>query len=185
MPVKRFCRTGVAAALVALVAASVALASSPPLPHPAKGYTTGALKKSLSLIYIISADAKRIVAGPAHPPLGSQFAISDGSVACPKAKRAPGFSKKLSVIAFFGLPGATFKLSHGKYGFSASRTIGKQTLLGSNAKAFKLELKFTGTVTSPTAITGKLTVRGGPCTRHRPIAYTAKLNNKILVAPGQ
>ena len=80
--------------------------------------------------------------------------------------------------------GATLKLSHDKYRFSVSKTVKKGYVTGSPAKPFKLTLKVTGAVTSSTTITGTVSLRGGRCTSKRPIPYTAKLDNKIPVSPG-
>lgn len=82
------------------------------------------------------------------------------------------------------LPGAKLKLSHGSYGFSVSETVRKESVFESSAKLFTLKLEISGTVKSPTTIAGTVSVRGGPCALKRAIAYTAKLDNKASVAPG-
>lgn len=187
MSVRRASRATIVAVLLAVLGAGAALASAPLL-HTGKAYDTShvkGLKHGLALTYLVSAsNPKRLLAGPNPPPLGSQFAVSVGGVSCPKAKRNPGLPKADHVFAEFGFPGANLKLSHGRYGFSVSRTVAREFVFGSTAKPFRLKVKITGTVVSPTAIAGKLTVEGGPCTVKGPIAYTAKLDSKAPVAPG-
>ena len=167
---------------VSLFLAGVALASAP-LPQAAKAYSTGGIRGSVSVTLVTSASGKAIEPGAAA--LGSQFALSGGSVLCKKAKKGPGFHE--TPFAIFGFPGATLKLSHGKYGFSKSVTMPKTVPLGSSSssKPFTLKVKIKGTVTSPTAITGTVKPKGGPCTSKKPLKFTAKLDPKIPVAPGQ
>ncbi len=188
MSVKGLGRATAAGGLAAVLVTGVALASAPVL-QTAKAYqsfTKKGLGKGLSLSFVVSAsNPKRLIAGSQPPPLGSNFAESSFFVPCPKIKRnPPPFPKDEAPFAGFGFPGATLKLSHDKYRFSVSKTVKKVYVTGSPAKPFKMTLKVTGAVTSSTTITGTVSLRGGRCTSKRPIPYTAKLDNKIPVAPG-
>jgi hypothetical protein len=189
MSVKGLGRATAAGGLIAVLATGVALASAPVL-QTGKAYesfTKKGLGRGLSLSFVVSAsNPKRLIAGSkGPPPLGTEFAESSFFVPCPKIKRnPPPFPKDEVPFAGFGFPGATLKLSHEKYRFSVSKTMKKEFVTGSPAKPFKLTLKVTGAVTSSTTITGTVSLRGGRCTSKRPIPYTAKLDNKIPVSPG-
>ncbi|MGA8746158.1 MAG: hypothetical protein WB507_09870 [Solirubrobacterales bacterium] len=179
MPVSRLFKTAIFATSLLIVAlACVALAAS--LPQGAKAYSTGGRKHGLSLTLVTSASGKSIEAGEAA--LGSQYALSGGSVECHKAKKNHGFHG--TPFALFGFPGAKLKLTQGKYGFS--KTAKSVTYaLGSPAKPFKLKVTIAGAVASPTSIKGTVKATGGPCTSKRPLKFNAKLDNKIPVAPGR
>src|ERR1700674_3897403 len=107
MKVRRLCQAAVGSLLIMALTAAVSLASAS-LPHTAKAYDTGRHVKRVSLTLVISAtNPKRILAGPTPPPLGSQFALSVGSIQCPHVKRNPGLPKSLSPFMLIGFPGAT------------------------------------------------------------------------------
>jgi hypothetical protein len=166
---------------LSLLLAAVALAGAP-LPKSGKAYTTPNGKHKVGLTLVTGASPKTIEPGSAA--LGSQFAMSGGSVQCPKAKKGPGFHG--APFAIFGFPGAKLKLSNGKYGFSKTIKQRETTPLGSSGvKPFTLKVKIAGTVLSPTKIAGTVTAKGGPCTTKKPLKYTTKLNPKVPVAPGQ
>ncbi len=182
MPASRLFKTvAIAAGLLAVVLAGAASAAAPLL-EPAKAYSTGGIKHGVGVTLVTSASSGKAIE-PGAAALGSQFALSGGSVLCPKAKKGPGFHEV--PFALFGFPGATLKLSHGKYGFSKSVKIPRTVPLGSSAKPFTLKVKIKGSVVSPTAITGTVKAKGGPCTSKKPLKFTAKLDPKIPVAPGQ
>jgi hypothetical protein len=169
------------AVILACVLAAVALAAAP-LPKPASAFSTGGFKHGVSLTLVSSVDGKKIEAGGAA--LGSQFALSGGAVQCPKAKKSKGFHEV--PFAIFGFPGAKLKLSHGTYGFSKSITEREAVPLGSEGvKPFTLKVKIAATVTGPTAIAGTVKASGGPCKSKKPIAFKAKLDPKLPVAPGK
>lgn len=178
-------RIGAMAAAVSLVLAGVALAASSPL-HRGKVYGTGGGITSRFTLTLItsSTNAGRLVAGPAQPPVGSQFALSTGSVRCPNAPRNPGLAKGNTPFALFGFPGARLKLIHGKLGFSVKRVDARQEVLGSPIKPFRFAIKITGTVKSATKITGTVTASGGPCAIRHPVAWTATYSPQDKVAPG-
>ncbi len=179
MSANRLLKTAtIATGLVVVLLVGVALAA--PLPKGAKAYSTAGRKHGVSLTLVTSSSGKRIELGEAA--LGSQFALSGGAVNCPKAKKNHGFHE--TPFAIFGFPGATLKLSHGKYGFSKT-TKSETSALGSSAKTFKLRVTIAATVASPTSIKGTVTAKGGPCTSKKPLKFNAKLDNKIPVAPGK
>ncbi len=175
-----FKTAAIATGLLAVLLVGVALAA--PLPQGAKAFSTGATKhrSALSLTLVTSASGKSIEAGEAA--LGSQYALSGGSVLCPKAKKNHGFHE--TPFAIFGFPGAKLKLIHGKYGFSKT-TKSVTYALGSPVKPFKLKVSIAGAVASPTSIVGTVKAKGGPCTSKKPLKFNAKLDNKIPVAPGK
>ncbi len=177
-------RAGATVVLVSLVAAGVALAASPL--HKGKVYDTGGgVTSRFTLTLITSAtSASRLVAGPATPPVGSQYALSTGLVRCPSAPRNPGLAKGNTPFALFSFPGARLKLRHGTLGFSVQRIDRHQQVLGSPIKQFKLTIRIAGTVKSATKIAGTVTASGGPCTLKHPLAWTATLNPQDQVAPG-
>lgn len=169
-----------AAGLLVAVFVSVVLAAAP-LPKPATAYSTGGSKHGVSVTLVTSASGPAIEAGSAA--LGSQYALSGGSVKCRKAKRNQGFHE--APFAPFGFPGATLKLSKGSYGFSKTVKVPDAYALGSSAKPFKLKIKIHGTVVSATSITGTVKAKGGPCTSKKPLKFNAKADSKISVAPGK
>lgn len=181
MPYSRFFIATVAAASLVVLVAGVAFASAP-LPHTGKAYTTVSNKSGVGITLVTSASNPRVIQ-PGAAALGSQFALSGGSVLCHKAKKNPGFHG--TPFALFGFPGAKLTLSHGKYGFSKSVTVRNTVPLGSSVKAFTLKLTIKGTVASANLITGAVKSTGGSCTSKKPLKYKAKLNDKIPVAPGQ
>jgi hypothetical protein len=169
---------GACCALLGLSA--IALAAQPP--KPAKAFTTKAGRRGkLSLTLVTSADGKKIEEGEAA--IGSQFALSGGSVSCPKAKKEKGFHE--TPFALFGFPRTTLKPTGGKYGFSARVVQREATVLGSTAKSFTLKVKVAGTVVNPTTIKGTVSAKGGRCTTKKPLPYVAKVNPKVPVAPGK
>ncbi len=169
------------ACCVLLGLSALALAAAQ-LPKPAKAFTTkSGLKGKLSLTLVTSTDGKSIEEGDAA--LGSQFALSGGVIHCPKAKRAPGSHE--APFAIFGFPRTALKLGKGKYGFSAHVVQHEASLLGGTAKPFTLKVQITGTVVNPTTINGTLSAKGGKCTTKKPLAYVAKVNPKIPVAPSK
>ncbi len=107
--------------------------------------------------------------------------MSEGTVLCPKAKRNPGF--KEVPFAIFGFPGTTLHLKHGAYGFAARTRVSNTTPLGGAVAPFTLKVKVTGTVVTPTKITGTISASGGPCNTKKPVPYTAKLDPTLPVAP--
>jgi hypothetical protein len=179
---RRFLLTQALVGASGLLLAAAALAAAP-LPKTASAYSTGAGKHKVSITLVTGAsDPKKIEPGAAA--LGSQFALSGGSLQCPKAKKGPGFHG--TPFAIFGFPGAELKLSHGKYAFSKTAKEANTAPLGSaGVKPFTLKVRITGTVLSPTKIAGTVTAKGGPCTTKLPLKYTAKPNPKLPVAPGQ
>lgn len=169
-----------ASVVLACALAAGALAAAP-LPKPASAFSTGGLKHGVSLTLVSSADGKKIEAGGAA--LGSQFALSGGTIQCPKARHSATFHG--TPFALFGFPGVTLKLSHGKYGFSKSFTEHGVVPLGSEGvKPFTLKVKIAATVTGPTAIAGTVKASGGPCKSKKPIVFKAKLDPKLPVATG-
>jgi hypothetical protein len=167
----------VLAALTLLVA--VAQAAAPSL-QPGKAYSTGKTKHGVSITFVTSVRTpNRIEEGEAAA--GSQYALSEGSILCPKAKKNTGFHEV--PFALFGFPGTTLHVKNGAYAFSARIRAPKTTPLGSSVKPFTLKVKVTGTVTSPTKITGTISASGGPCKTKKPIPYSAKLDPKLPVAP--
>jgi hypothetical protein len=178
----RILQAAAASALAAVLAAGVALAAkSPPLPQTGKGYTTsGSSRPSVTLV--INASNPKVIQ-PGAGALGSQFAISNGFLNCPKAKKNKGF--KGTPFVPFGFPGATLKLSHGSYGFSVKDTEHKTAPVGSSGKFFTLKVTITGKVSSATLITGTVKASGGTCTTKKALKYKAKLNPSLTVGPGQ
>ncbi len=171
--------SALAACALALALAAIALAAAP-LPKPSKAYTTPTGTHKVGLTLVTGSNPKAIEPGAAA--LGSQYALSGGSIQCPKAKKGPGFHQV--PFAIFGFPGAKLKLVHGKYGFAKTIRQRETIPLGSTGvKAFTLKVKIAGTVLSPTKIAGTVTAKGGPCTTKKPLKYTAKLNSKVPVAP--
>lgn len=171
----------VATSLLAVPLAGVALGAAP-LPQTAKAYSTGGSKHGVSLTLITSASDPKAIE-PGEAVLASQYAQSGGAVLCKKAKKSPGFHE--TPFAVFGFPGAELKLVNGKYSFSKTYKTSDASVLGSSAKPFKLKVKIVGTVVSPTSIAGTVKPTGGPCTSKKPLKFTAKLDSKIPVAPGQ
>lgn len=158
-----------------------AAAAAPPLPKTAKAYSTGGYAHGVSLTLVTSAtNPKRIEKGDAA--VGSQFAMSGGAIQCPKAKKGEGFHEV--PFAVFGFPGATLKMIKGAYGFSKTAKE-KTSALGSTGAEFKLKVKIVGRVTNSSSIKGTVKATGGPCTTKTPVSFTAKLNAKLPVAPGQ
>jgi hypothetical protein len=167
-------------ALVGLVVSGVALAAAP-LPKPASAYSTGGYKHGLSMTLVIAPSGRAVEKGGAA--LGSEFALSEGALQCPKAKKGHGFHEVPFTI--FGFPGASLKLSGGRYGFSKTETMSDTTPLGSTAKPFTLKVKIAATVASSTSIVGTVKATGGPCTSKGPLRFNAKFSAKDGVAPGQ
>lgn len=168
-----------ATGLIALLLVGMALAA--PLPKGAKAYSTGGRKHGVVLTLVTSTSGKAIEKGSAA--LGSQYALSGGSVQCPKAKKNHGFHE--SPIALFGFPGAKLKLSHGKFSFTKTIKTPGEVPLGSSVKPFTLQVTIAGSVASPTAIKGTVKAKGGPCTTKKPVKFDAKLDEANSVAPGQ
>ncbi len=165
---------------LSLLLAAVALAGAP-LPKTGKAYTTSTGKHKVGLTLVTGASDPTTIE-PGSAALGSQYAMSGGSVQCPKAKKSPGLHGV--PFAIFGFPGAKLKLVHGKYGFAKTIKQRETIPLGSSgAKPFTLKVKIVGTVLSPTKIVGTVTAQGGPCTTKKPLKYTTKLNLKVPVAP--
>ncbi len=161
----RMLRYGVGAMAVPLIAAGLALAAAA-LPQTGKAYDVGrAAAKGANLTLIVSAtNPRQLIAGPAQPPLGSQYAVASGAVPCRKAKRASTLSKSAVPFALFTFPGATLRLSHGSYRFSVAGTAHHVTILGSSAEPITLRVAVTGVVRNATTIAGTITPRGGACT---------------------
>jgi hypothetical protein len=166
-----------------LVAAGVALAAAT-LPRAGEAYDVGrSVAKGANLTLITSVrNPRQLLAGPANPPIGSQYALSTGAVPCRRAKRTTTLPKSEVPFALFAFPGATLRLSHGSYRFAVARTAHQVTILGSTAKPITLRVAVTGVVRNATTIAGTITPSGGPCTS-RPIPYVAKLNPKDRIAP--
>jgi hypothetical protein len=180
----RMLRHGVAAAVgVLLIAAGVAVAAAA-LPQAGKAYDVGrAVAKGASLTLIVSVrNPRQLLAGPANPPIGSQYALATGAVPCRRAKRTATLPRSEVPFALFAFPGATLRRSRGSYRFAVAETTHDVTILGSSAKPVTLRVAVTGVVRNSTTIAGTITPRGGPCTS-RPIAYVAKLNPRDRVAP--
>ncbi len=168
-----------AAAILALVPVVAAPAASP-LPKGGAAYSTGAGKHQVSLTFVTSVrDPKQILEGAAA--LGSQYAMSGGSLQCPKAKKSKGSHGTPFVP--FGFPGAELKPVNGAYGFAKTDKEPMTSALGSSAKPFTLKVKITGSVVTPTKIVGTVKASGGPCKTKKPLKYTAKLDPKLPVAP--
>lgn len=170
---------GVLVLFVSILLVSVAQAAAPSL-EPGKAYSTGGTEHGVSITLVTSVRTpNRIEEGEAAA--GSQYALSEGSILCPKAKKNPGL--KGVPFALFGFPGTTLHLKNGAYGFSTRIRAAKTTPLGSSVKPFTLKVKVTGTVTSATEIAGTISVSGGPCKTKKPVPYSAKLDPKLPVAP--
>ncbi len=146
-----------------------------------KAYATGpATKSGVSVTFVTSVRTpNRIEEGDGAA--GSQYAMSEGSVLCPKAKRNEGFTE--TPFAIFGFPGTTLHLKNGAYSFKATSRTPKTTPLGGDVPPFTLKVKITGTVVSPSKITGTISASGGPCKTKKPVPYTAKLDPKLPIAP--
>jgi hypothetical protein len=172
--------SAVVLALLAALSLAAFASAGAPLPKGGVAFSTGRAKHGVSLTLVTSVrDPKQILEGAAA--LGSQYAMSGGSLLCPKAKKSPGF--KGAPFAIFGFPATELKLSGGRYGFSKTITEPGASVLGSSAKPFTLKVKVSGTVLSPTRIGGTVTASGGPCKTKKPLKYTAKLDPKLPVAP--
>jgi hypothetical protein len=171
---------GSALGLVVLgLLASAAVAAAPSL-KSGKAYATPRGTHAVSLTLVTSVRTpNRIEEGAAAA--GSQFALSEGSVQCPKAKRNPGF--KGASFALFGMPGTTLHLKHGAYSFSVKVRAPNTTPLGAAVKPFTLKVKVTGTVVSPNQVTGTISASGGPCRTKKPVPYTATYDPKLPIAP--
>lgn len=167
--------------LIAVAALSVTAAeAAAPSLKGGKAYSTGGFKHGVSITFVTSVRTpNRIEEGQAAA--GSQFALSEGAVLCPKAKRNPGF--KEVPFAIFGFPGTTLKMKSGAYGFAVKERVPNTTPLGGAVPPFTLKVKVTGTVVTPTKITGTITASGGPCKTKKPAPYTAVLDPKLPVAP--
>ncbi|MBS1888117.1 MAG: hypothetical protein JSU06_13110 [Actinobacteria bacterium] len=167
-------------ALAALALAAVAVAAT--LPTGGKAFTTPPTKHraKFSLTLVTSPDGRSIEEGGAA--IGSQYAISGGSIECPKAKKQPGFHETPFLI--FGFPATALTMKGGTYGFTAHLTQRETNILGSTAKAFTLKVKITGTVVGATTIEGTVSAKGGSCTTKTPLAFKLKPNPKVPVAPG-
>ena len=136
----------------------------------------------VSVTLVTSAtDPKAIEAGEAAT--ASQYALSGGAVLCPKSKKNPGFHE--TPFAVFGFPGATLKLSHGAYAFSKTVVQPDTSTLGGTAKPFKLE----GEDHRQRPQLDQDRRHGDPDRRsvqlEEALRYTAKLDPKLPVAPGQ
>lgn len=180
----RMLRSALAAAIcTVLVVAGVALAAAV-LPQPGKAYDVGRpVAKGANLTLIVSVhNPRQLLAGPLNPPIGSQYALSTGTVPCRRAKRSSTLPRSETPFALFAFPGATLRLSHGRYRFSVTATAHHVSILGSAAKPITLRVAVTGVVRNATTIAGTITPRGGPCTS-RPVPYVAKLNPRDRVAP--
>lgn len=166
----------------ALALAGVALAAAP-VPKPAKAYQQpyqlGA--KGMGLTYVTGPTTGTVIES-GMPALGSNYAVSQMFIACPKAKKNPGLVGY--PFADIGFPGATFKLKHGKYQFSKSVKT-KVNITGSPNAQVKMTVRFTATVASASAISGTVKIKGGACTTKGAVKYTAKLRSSDPVAPGQ
>ncbi|HVC07466.1 MAG TPA: hypothetical protein VND98_07785 [Solirubrobacterales bacterium] len=181
MSARRLLKTAaITVGLIAVLLVGLALAA--PLPKGASAFSTAATKhrSALGLTLVTSLSGDSIEAGEAA--LGSQYALSGGSVLCPRAKKNHGFHE--TPFAVFGFPGAKLKLIGGKYGFSKT-TRSVTSALGSSAKPFKLTVRVAGAIASPTSIEGTVNVKGGPCSSKKPLKFSAKLDKKIPVAPGK
>jgi hypothetical protein len=139
--------TTVAGAGLAIALAGSALAATP-LPQKGKAYGKGTVgKQKLVLILVTSkSNPKKILSGV---PAFSQVAHSGGWLECPSSH----------TIAEFPFPGATLKLSGGKYGFSVTENKTNPTFLGA-ATTGTLKVVIKGTVASSKRITGTLTASG-------------------------
>jgi hypothetical protein len=167
---------------LALGVAAVALAAAP-APKPAAAYQQPIKlgSKGVGITFVTSATSGTVIE-PGQAALGTNYPVSQAFIGCPKAKKNPGLVGL--PFADVGFPGATFKLKHGKYGFS--KTIHpKVYIVGSPAGQVRLKVTFTATVTNARKIAGTVKVVGGPCATKTPLKYTAKLNSKNKVAPGQ
>jgi hypothetical protein len=161
---KGLLRVTVAGTGMAIVLAGGALAAAA-LPHAGKVYDNGTLgKHPATLVLVINPSAAtKIEAGK---PVFSDIASSGGYLKCPGVKR---FSTSTAEVEF-PFPGATLKLSGGKYAFSVSETKTNPTFLGSTEKG-TLKVKITGTITSATRITGTVSASGDGCTTTAPVGY--------------
>lgn len=173
--------TSCALVLLAALALAVAVAqAAAPSLKPGKAYSTGTGKHAVSLTLVTSVRTpNRIEEGEAAA--GSQYALSEGSVKCPKAKRDPGY--KSAPVALFGMPGTTLHVKNGAYSFTAKIREPNTTPLGAAVQPFTLKVTVTGTVVSPTKITGTISASGGPCKTKKPLAYTATYDPSLPVAP--
>jgi hypothetical protein len=168
--------------LIALALLAATVEAAAPSLKPGKAYATGGtIGQSVAGLTLVTSvqTPNRIEEGDAA--IGSQYALSEGSLLCPKAKRNPGLKGK--PFALFGMPGTTLHLKNGAYSFTAKIRQPNTTLLGSPAASFTLGVTVTGTVVSPAKVTGTITASGGPCKTKKPIPYTAKLDPKLPVAP--
>jgi hypothetical protein len=148
------------------VLAGTALAAAPALPKRGKVYTDGTVGRSkITLTLVISSsNPRRIESGV---PEFSETAHSGGYLECPSSSK----------IAEFPFPGATLKLSAGKYGFEVTETKTNPTFLGSPTTG-TLKLRITGSVTSATRIVGTMTVSGDVC-KTETIHYSLALDREL------
>jgi hypothetical protein len=178
--VRRLLKISGVLVLTALALSVAAAEAAAPSLKPGKAYSTGTGKHAVSITLATSVRTpNRIEEGEAAA--GSQYALSEGSVQCPRAKRNPGF--KGAPFALFGMPGTTLRLQGGAYSFSAKVRAPNTTPLGAAVKPFTLKVKVTGTVVSATKISGTISAGGGPCRTKKPVPYIAMLDPKLPVAP--
>jgi hypothetical protein len=132
---------------IAIMTAGAALAATP-LPEKGKAYGKGTITKDRLVLTLVTSKSnpKKIVSGV---PALSQIAHSGGFLQCPNSHK----------IAEFPFPGATLKLSGGKYGFSVTENKTNPPFLGAPITG-TLKLVIKGTVASPTRITGTLKASG-------------------------
>jgi hypothetical protein len=165
-------------ALLLATALVAAAASSAPKLTPRSDYSGGSIAKGKINIDLVSRSATQIVASPAGGvPVGSNFALSLMFLHCTKLKLADGEPSALGIP----VPALKLRKRHGRYGFSASYTRKGLSALGV-AKTITAKVKLSGTVVSPTLISGTVRVKGGACGVGSE-RYAAKLNKSIPVAP--
>lgn len=171
MSAKGLRNAAVVGTAIAIVGAGAALATAP-LPQRGKVYDNGVTvgKDKVTMAFVIAMTNAKVIASGV--PAFTKIAHSGGYLACPRAKSTG--TLPFVVIDF---PRTTLKLSGGKYRFSVSETRTNPPFLGSLQKG-TIRLRITGTVTSPTRITGTVSASGDACTTSAPLPYRASLDRK-------
>ncbi len=177
---RRLITGAIGAVAVVSATAGAAFAAAPQL-HAGSAYDNFGKHKSKVSLFLVTAagNPSKLNGGPAiyhHGPEGGS-----GALRCPKA---PLNSRYSYATAEFGFPGATLKLSGGKYGFSVKWTSRHTKVVGSTEARVNLHLSLTGKVQSASTITGEFTARGGGCTTKKPVKYEVSLDKGFPLPPG-
>jgi hypothetical protein len=166
---RRAVTVGLGGGLLSVILVGGALAAGAPEPHAGKYYDTFKWAEKHKTyddvsLYISPSDPLDVVSGTALE--GADH--SSEQVECGSATKT----------AQIGFPGATLKLSGGRYAFSVkwtdhSKLVTPKSGGGERITHIKLKVKMTGTVKSAKLITGTLKVTGGKCTTKKAFHYPA------------